>query len=342
MDKFKTIFDIEVKYRCYFSNTLKQPEISKFFVNVFNTGQYTDLFLDNDNIFEEMIDKNLLIFNKDEYGIVLQIIGLYYKMIKNDFETAKLYFKKAIEKNNINAYVSLSTITNDKTEKLNYLLKCYELDNNNELALINLCFYYMHDVIDEEKMFYYANIGVGKKIPQLINNLGVYYANKKDFENAYKYWNIASELDFYDSYFNIFSYGSEINNVEIINKSVFYISLYIPDRMIELYEKLFIDTDDKEVICKLNFYNLTKTTSLEEYLKYKENFNNKITNVINYYKMCKKNMYLLNTNLLLGDLIGKEKIKELAEKAMKNNIINETLQLSNGKEVKFIYRGCNL
>lgn len=343
MNKFLTIYDIEVEYQCYFSDSLKTKEVSDIFLEIFNTGNYTDLISSSDDVLiEEMLSKNLLIFNSEDYGKILQIIGLYHKMIKNDFETAILYFKKAIEKNNMYAYVSLSTTINDNVEKLNYLLKCHELDNNNESALINLCIYYMYHDFNEEKMLYYTNIGFEKKIPQIINNLGVFYANKNDFENASKYFIMASELDFYDSYFNLFLYSKTKNDIKIKNKCMFYTSIYLPVKMIRLYESIYIDTDEKDVLNKIEFYQRTRSTSLEEYLEYKEGFNQKIMNVINYYKMCKKNMYYKDTNLLLGNLIGKEKLKELSEKAMDGNIINETLQLSNSDEIKFVYRACNL
>ena len=111
--EFRTIYDIELKYNCYISDILKSDEYKNIFIEIFNTGLYcdTDLFL-----IEDMIKAKLAIFTLEQFGIILQIIGLYHKLIKNDIEISKKYFLKAIDKGNINAYVSLSSISKNNED----------------------------------------------------------------------------------------------------------------------------------------------------------------------------------------------------------------------------------
>ena len=48
-------------------------------------------------------------------------------------------------------------------------------------------------------------------------------------------------------------------------------------------------------------------------------------------------MYWKNTDLLIGNLIGKEKLEELSDKASNKIKIYETLKLTNGQEYVFYY-----
>lgn len=324
--KFISINDIEVKYNLFFSESLKTEVVTKIFLDIFNNGTYTNLFLDDDPQFELSID----------YGILLQIIGIYYNLIKNDKETAKKYLLKAVEKGNMNAYCSLYNNTTDNIEKLKYMLKLYDLDNNNISACINLGIYYMSNVIDEEKMFYYANKAIEQKSGEAMNNLGVYYMNKKDYPNAKKYFDMAIEHG-YKAYYNLYMYAYETENKKLCKKCEFYLSVFFPEKMIELYEQILIDTEEKEIYCKLNYYKIYGDDYID-YLDHKEKINNYFLKMINYYKICVKNKYLPNTNLLIGDLIGKEKLEEFAEMASEGQKIDETIHLTNGTEMIFCYK----
>lgn len=321
--EYKTINDIEIKYSCVFTETLKTEQVAKVFLEVFNKNELIN------------IDPDLNVELEIDFGIFLQIIGLYHKFVKKDFETARKYFIKSGERGNYYSYLSLSTITDNKEEKLNYILKSYEHDNNIS-AIVNLGLYYMYDVVDEEKMFYYTNMAIEKKSSEAMNNIGVYYVNKKDYENAIKYFKMAINNGF-KAYYNLFVCAIETRNAKLVSKCEFYLALFLPEKIIEHYTNTLIDTEEKETLCKMQFYKMTHNSSLDAFLEYKNAINNYATTMINFYKKCKENKYLPNTNLLIGDLIDKKKLAELAELSTKQSKIEETIQLTNGAELIFCY-----
>lgn len=276
---YKTIYDIEVEHMKYFSSIFKTMEYEPVFVYVFNQTDIPDAYF---NLFK--ID-----------GIILQIFGLWYWLVKSDKPKAKEYFLRAIEAGNANAYLSLSNVVDSKEEKLNYLQIAYE--NNIECARVNLGLFYLAEKSDNLALKYFLE-GAECGEPGAMNNLGAYYVDHGDESNGIKYWLMAAEHGYKMAYLNLMLHFARVSNPQLFAKYTFYVNIFLPRYMYNLYNKV----EDKDDLVNIK---------LAEYEKYKSN------------------MYLHNTKILLGDFIGKEKMEEFSERVAVGEVLNETLTNEN-------------
>lgn len=284
---YKTIYDIEIDFELYFTSIFKTEKYEKIFVFMFNQN--------------ELFDSLLTILQID--GVVLQIYGIWYWLIKKDITTAKEYFLKAIKEGNLNAYLSLSNIALTKEEKLDYLNIAHK--NNVECSSGNLGIYYMNEKSDDLALRYLLD-AVEKGEANAMGNLGVYYFQHNDEVNAIKYLIMAGENGFKFAYLNLMFYYAAKQNKKQCAKYYFYISIYLPAYMVKHYKKL----DPKDY---------------------------KINTILAEYEIFKTKMYFLNTNILIGDLIGKVKLEEFAEKFSNGENIRELL-LYDDKQIQFEFK----
>ncbi len=276
---YKTIYDIEIKYMKFFSSIFKTEKYEPVFVFVFNQTDIPDSYFK--------------LFEFD--GIILQIFGLWYWLVKSDKNKANEYFHMAIKAGNTNAYLSLSNISETKEEKNNYLQIAY--DNNIECARVNLGLFYLEEKLDNLALKYFLE-GVECGEPGAMNNLGAYYLDHGDEHNAIKYWLMAATHGYKMAYLNLMLHFARVNNPQLFTKYSFYVNIYLPEYMYNLYNKV----EEKDDLVNIK---------LAEYEKYKSN------------------MYLHNTTILVGDFIGKEKMEEFSERVASGESINETVTHNN-------------
>jgi hypothetical protein len=284
---YKTIYDIEIDKRVYFTKIFKTEEYEKVFLFVFNQTDIPDEYF---NLFETN-------------QVTLQIFGLWYWLVKSDKTTAKKYFLKAIEAGNYNAYLSLANTADTKDEKLTYLLCAYT--HNIQNAAGNLGVYYMEEKSDELAIKYFTE-AVEKGEPNAMSNFGAWYLERGDEPNAIKYFTMGAENGYHMGYLNLMLLYSRAKNTKLFNKYNFYVNIYLPQYMYNIYNKI-------------------------------EPKDDKIIKTLAEYKNLLSQMYVGNSNILMGDYIGKEKMEEFANKVSNGQNIKE--QISNGKwTLNFEYR----
>jgi hypothetical protein len=302
---FKSVFDIEMTFMCVFSDHLKEESVKDIFVTIFNAPGVIEL-LD-----EDIISKN---------NLVLQIIGLYYKLIKGDFENAKKFFLKAIENGNDHAYINLASVV-EMEDKLKYLMIAYDNPETKTLASMNLGIYYM-ELNNTELMFNYYNEATSTGYGYAFHNLAGYYTRINEIDTAINYYKIAAEkgcrLSYAYLYFHYLKYKQD--DLELFNKYKFYAFMYLPLYLLNYFQSIYIDTPQKEqkYLAKM---------SPEEFKVYKKEFNEYVECHIKCYKEAYNNLYFKNE--LIADIIGPEKVEELAIKASKCENIHEIVKKDN-------------
>jgi TPR repeat protein len=164
-------------------------DIYKTFIekgSIFATTQLGRLYMDTGK-YKEM---KILLLRAIEKGdaVAMNDIGHYYYQIKKKNEKAKSYYLKAIE-------------------------------NGNNVATFNYAHYCLNIEHNAKEMKKYCHLGIAKKFGMAADYLALYYRNKGKYQKMKKYYRIAIDLGYLDSYISLGSYYQGIGK---FGKSLFY------------------------------------------------------------------------------------------------------------------------
>lgn len=146
----------------------------------------------------QFIDKSIKLNPKDY--IAINILGMIYNGLR-EYSKAKKIFLHAINLNE-KYYPSYSNLAkcltelNERAEAINHLKKCLSINPDFLEAINNLANVYSTEGNYEEAIPLYLKILKKEGDHFQVNlNLGIAYFGKKDFNNAKKYFEIASSID---------------------------------------------------------------------------------------------------------------------------------------------------
>jgi TPR repeat protein len=273
-------------------------EFNIYFTSIFKCEKYEKIFV---YLFNQPEIYNLILLLLEPDGITYQIYGLWYLLVKNNKIIAKEYFQKAISMGIFNAYLSLANIAESK-EKLHNLLIAYSY--NIESSTGNLGIYYMSKNSNELALKYLSE-AVENGEPIAMYNLGIFYLEQGDDFNAIKYFIMAGKNGYKMAYLNLMLYYANTDNIKLFAKYSFYVNIYIPTHMFKVFNQIEIKND----------FVIKRITEYENFIS---------------------QMYLSNTNILIGDLIGDNKMEELSNIAAENIPINEIIIVGD-KQINFKY-----
>jgi TPR repeat protein len=129
------------------------------------------------------------------------------------------------------------------------------------------------------------------------------YKNINDDNNALKYFNLVANHNLITGYINLMIFYYKNKNLKLANKYYFYVSMYAPQRIIDLLEN-------------------------------NNNYNN---DKIEYLSKLKEQIYYHNSDIFIADLIGKEKMEEFSCKFSNGEKINEVVKLPFNNKINFVY-----
>jgi len=169
-----------------------------------------DISLDNEcdhlsaKISELFIDN--IIDDECHDGMYLNIVGMYYRKIKKDYDKMKEYYLEAIKMKNSYAMVNLALyydeIEKDYDKVKEYYLMAIKLGDRG--AMVNLGVYYASIEKDYDKMKYCYLVAIELGDVDAMYNLGLYYQNvEKDYDKMKYYYSMAIELKVIDAMYNL-------------------------------------------------------------------------------------------------------------------------------------------
>lgn len=138
---------------------------------------------------------------KDEFTDY--VAGYYYNW--EDYDSAKVYYKKAIEYNPklMSSYLNLGVITKmekDYTNAEKYYLKALEIDSTYAWAYNNLANVYSVLKKPEKAIEYYAKaIRYDSSYHVAITNLAIQYENMKEYDKANRLYHLSKSIEPYYS-----------------------------------------------------------------------------------------------------------------------------------------------
>ena len=174
MQFFNNVDEITQKYKLTFP---MQKQYGNDIVNIFNGN---------------------ILSVKNIDGYLLNIIGLYYKYVKKDYDKMKQYYLQAIELQNSSAMNNLGYyykhIKKDYDKMKKYYLQAIELKHSG--AMNNFGYYYKTIEKDYDKMKQYYLQAIELNDGDAMNNLGCYYHTiEKDYDKMTKYYLQSIELN---------------------------------------------------------------------------------------------------------------------------------------------------
>lgn len=156
--------------------------------------------------------------NKDfDDDVINYYYGLYF-VINNDFNKAKTYLQKSIEKENFFSMYLLGKCYQNMGKhdemKKNYLMA---IKLNHNRSLNDLAYYYQYIEINYDLMKKYYLQAIDNGNSQSMYNLGYYYSKINDLDNAKKFFLMASDnnhISAMNSLGTIYSYEHDDKNTE--------------------------------------------------------------------------------------------------------------------------------
>lgn len=137
------------------------------------------------------------------------VAGYYYNW--EDYDSAKVYYKKAIEYNPklMSSYLNLGVITKLEKDYANaekYYLKALEIDSTYAWAYNNLANVYSVTKQPEKAITYYSQaIRYDSSYHVAITNLAIQYENMKEYDKAYRLYHLSKSIEPYyaNTYYGI-------------------------------------------------------------------------------------------------------------------------------------------